>query len=469
MNDRHRRSGELARYTLVVALGAASTLCVGLAFRSENAPAQQSRARVATPLWSARRVPQAFVDAVGAQRLGVQLTAALTGTDACVIVADRDRPVVSRSPDLGLAPASTQKLLTAAAVLHLLGPDFRYETTLVATTQPADGSVDRLWLVGAGDPVISTPDRIARLAKSPLTKTDVTTPLAELADALVKQGVRSVPGGIWGDDSRYDSARTLPSWPASYRSEVGPLSALTVDDGYDRTTGAPAADPARYTAAELTRLLVARGVTVGAPGHATAPGNTTTIATLTSPPLRDVLASALRSSDNLTMELVTRELGVHASRQGTTAAGTQAVSATLSSLGLPTTGLVLVDGSGLDHGNRTTCALLLATVQRSKDPELHALADGLPVAGETGTLATRLVRTPLQGKLRAKTGSLQGATALVGFVDVSRPLALAFVADGGFSEVTGITLRERVATIIGRYPDAPAPDVLVPAPAQSVR
>jgi hypothetical protein len=55
-------------------------------------------------------------------------------------------------------------------------------------------------------------------------------------------------------------------------------------------------------------------------------------------------------------------------------------------------------------------------------------------------------------------------TALAGVVDVGRPLRFAFLANGDFSESGGVSIRERVATIIAAFPEAPAADVLVPAP-----
>jgi D-alanyl-D-alanine carboxypeptidase/D-alanyl-D-alanine-endopeptidase (penicillin-binding protein 4) len=256
----------------------------------------------------------------------------------------------------------------------------------------------------------------------------------------------------------------VPSWPASYRSEVGPLGALTVDGGYDRVTGGAVGDPALYAATQLTRLLVARGVSVGTPGHASAPGSTVEIASIASPTLHDLIASALRASDNLTMELVARELGRHVSHTGSTAAGTAAVISTDRSIGLPVDGVHLVDGSGLDRGNRVTCQVLLAALQERHEAQFGAIGDGLPIAGRTGTLSTVFVGTPLAGKLAAKTGSLNGATGLVGVLSGPRTLEFAFLANGGFPEATGIVLREQVARVLARYPDVEAPDSFVPAP-----
>ena len=272
------------------------------------------------------------------------------------------------------------------------------------------------------------------------------------------------------DDSRYDVQRVLPQWPARFVTdrEVGPIGALTVNDGFTGPSGAgPAsADPALNAAAQLARLLQARGVSVGPAARDIAPAgtNATTIATLTSPPLRDVLTAFLASSDNLTGEVLVREVAVRSGRPGTTANGVQAIAAKLAALGLPTTGLVMTDGSGLAREDRMTCALLLAVLGLATDPRYATLHDGLAIAGERGTLAERLRGTALQGKLVAKTGSLAGVSGLAGFVELARPVRFALLLNGQFPESTGIALREQVARTIAGYPDAPPPEVLVPQP-----
>src|SRR4029077_778416 len=136
--------------------------------------------------------------------------------------------------DTPLIGASTQKLLVAAAALAVLGPDSTFQTRVVSSGAVNDGTVDRVWLVGGGDPVLATGDYAAFLQSQPKSKGDVTTSLETLADAVVAKGVRSIPGGVVGDDSRYDQQRYLPTWKDSYRTEgdIGPLGALTVNAGF---------------------------------------------------------------------------------------------------------------------------------------------------------------------------------------------------------------------------------------------
>jgi serine-type D-Ala-D-Ala carboxypeptidase/endopeptidase (penicillin-binding protein 4) len=444
--------------------------CAFLGLRSDDAPAAGSDApRLATPLWSARRVPQPLVDAVGAQHLQSRLDAEV-GASSCVVVTDGAGDIASKNADLAVAPASTVKLLTGAAMLATLGPDFQYETKVVARAAPANGAVERLWLVGAGDPGLSTPEFQTLIASDPETRDGVTTSLVTLADSIVAAGVRSIPGGVQGDDGRYDTLRYLPTWRDAYRTDgqVGPLGALTVNHGFSAfmPRPIPVDDPALFAAEQLTRLLTERGVAVGgSPGHANAPSDTVSVAAVQSPPLRDVVASFLKVSDNLAGELMARELGVRAANQGTTTAGTAAIADKLGELGVPVDGLALVDGSGLDRGDRVSCRTLVAALALGARPELRALWDGLAVAGQSGTLEDELRGSSLEGRLRGKTGSLQGVTGLAALIDQGRAVSFAFLANGDFAEASGIAFRSRVAEIIGRFPDAPAPDQLVPMPA----
>jgi D-alanyl-D-alanine carboxypeptidase/D-alanyl-D-alanine-endopeptidase (penicillin-binding protein 4) len=188
------------------------------------------------------------------------------------------------------------------------------------------------------------------------------------------------------------------------------------------------------------------------------------IAKISSPPIAALVGEELSTSDNLGSELMTREIGLRVAQQGTTVAGTQAIQAKLEELGLPTANAVLHDGSGLDKGNRSTCPLLAAIIDLGLRPAFAPLLDGLSIAGQRGTLVDQL-DPALDGKVRGKTGTLQGVTALAGIVDVTRPLRFAFLANGALgSEREAIAFRGRIADIIATFPDAPPPDELVPSP-----
>ncbi|RPI21443.1 MAG: D-alanyl-D-alanine carboxypeptidase/D-alanyl-D-alanine-endopeptidase, partial [Actinobacteria bacterium] len=204
-------------------------------------------------------------------------------------------------------------------------------------------------------------------------------------------------------------------------------SALTINDGF--AAWIPEAirgdDPARSAAATFSRLLAERGVAVeGEPAAGMAPQGAVEIAGIDSAPLRDVAAEALRESDNTTAELLLKLVGRYVQLAPSTAGGAAVVEAHLGALGLPLAGTDVVDGSGLDRGNRVTCDLMVGLLDRVGPDSV--LASGLAVAGETGTLIRRFQGTPVQGVLRAKSGSINGVLTLAGMVDLADGSTVSF-------------------------------------------
>ncbi|MBW3643965.1 MAG: D-alanyl-D-alanine carboxypeptidase/D-alanyl-D-alanine-endopeptidase [Actinobacteria bacterium] len=416
-------------------------------------------AAVEAPLLSPRRAPALLVEPIGRARLVQALhEISMTGPDAsCLVVTQADQVLYEHQADLALAPASGLKLLTGTAVLAHLDPGERLRTTVQAAAPPTGGVVDGdLWLVGGGDPVLGTAAWAAHFTRQPA----LFTSMEELADRVVDAGVAEVRGRVVGDDSRYDSVRAVPSWPARYlqANQVGPLSALSVNDGFAvwEGLGQTFADPPAGAAGVLTDLLRQRGVTVaGEPASGQAPADAATVAGTDSPPMAELVAQLLRESDNGTAELLVKELGLRVAGEGSTAAGTRVVAETLAAMGLPAEGLVVVDGSGLDPGNRVTCRLLHAVLHASKDG--GPLRQGLPVAGTSGTLSERLLDDALSGQVRAKTGSIRGVASLSGFA-VTRgdfDLTFSFILNGINRFGDAIALQEQLARALVRHPDLP--------------
>jgi len=328
----------------------------------------------------------------------------------------------------------------------------------VAPTAPAaDGSVDALWLVGAGDPLLGTPDYAAYLASQPRSVGTPVTPMAALVDQLATAGVHAVHNGVHGDDTRYDGPRWLPGWKPIYRDEadVSPLSALTVNGGLDhwQPTEVITADPTVLAGAQLARLLVARGIGAAAGSSSSRPGTGVVLARVTSAPLSDMVASMLRSSDNLAAELLVKELDKKAGGSGTTAGGLAIVASTVAGLGIPVAGVHMGDGSGLDPGDRATCPALLAALGMGDASGFGAISNGLAVAGRSGTLVHRFGGTPLAGHLTAKTGSIDCAVSMVGRLDLKRPLRFALIVNGPCNYDAAIAYEDRVANALATYPE----------------
>jgi serine-type D-Ala-D-Ala carboxypeptidase/endopeptidase (penicillin-binding protein 4) len=303
------------------------------------------------------------------------------------------------------------------------------------------------------------------------------TSLEQLADQIVAAGVHEVHGSVVGDDSRYDRARAVPQWVGENISadDIGPLGALTVNDGltqfpptYNATTprATAAPDPAEEAANQLALLLRARGVTIaGPPRSGTAPQGLPEITKIDSQPIEAIVGEMVRESDNETAELLTKEIGLHDANTGTTANGVAGIHQTLQGENLPLDGVTQVDGSGLAREDQTTCSFV-QTLLDAQGPE-STVAKDLPVAGQTGTLAQRFVGTPIAGQLRAKTGTLNQVTALAGFLQTARGAHLSFAYIVNLPPpqritVANIALGEQLASILFQYPETPDINALGP-------
>lgn len=440
--------------------------------------ARSAELSLTTPLFSVRRMPTVLSRAVADRRLGNELDQAL-GTPAignardhaCLTVAGPDgRVLYARRPDTPLIPASTLKLVVGAAALARMGPDARLTTQVRVTGTTPSGDVERLWLVGAGDPLLSTQDYAA--VAGFLRQPRLSTAMEGLADRVVAAGVRTV-GAVVGDDSRYDRQRFIGSWKPQYirQFEITAISALSVNRGY-LTPGpppSPAPSPTAHAAAVLTALLRARGVTVaGDPAEGATPVEAPTVASIESPPLSAVVGDILQNSDNLGAEMLVKELGARFAGAGTTEAGLAVVRDTLPAMGVAPDGMAVVDGSGLDRSDRLTCRLLQDVLRRA-GPHSPLVA-GLPVAGRNGTLIRRFLATPAEGRVRAKTGSLDHVSALSGLVATLKGPALEFslLANELPTTAAGAGLQERVVNTLVRYPDGPAPIDVAPLPPAAV-
>ena len=446
---------------------------------TETAAALAGPVSLATPVLSARRVPDLLVRPQAARRLNAKVTPLLASApvDRCVVIADGPTVLFAEQPDTPMTPASNMKLLTALAALDILGPDATFTTTFSAGAAPVGGVVDGdLWMIGGGDPLIDsdTYQSTLRYGRTPHTR------LEDIADQLVAAGVTSITGSIRGDDTFFDNMRTVPTWPARYvaQNQVGPLSALSVNDArtYPAVAGAgggtpqPASDPPAYAATALTQALTARGVTVsGVAGSGTAPAGLAQILAVPSLPVSAIVGEMLRYSDNNTAELLQKAMGREVSRQPTTAAGVLATAEVLARKNLSTEGVTLLDGSGLDIGNKVTCRLL-ESVLGAAGPT-GPLADGLPVAdGPDGTLKDRFNNSPAAGAVRAKTGTLKAVTALSGWVTTTSGAQVKFsiMLNTGGRDVSAADrdFEARVAEAVLSYPDAVDPAVVAPkAPA----
>jgi len=427
-----------------------------------------------TPILSARRVPDLVTRGISAKKVQ-DAVAPLLATEhgsVCFTATADGTPLMDDNGAQPMMPGSNMKLATAFTALRVLGADTTLTTEVDAAAKPdATGTVaGNVWFVGGGDPIIDTADYVQAGHYGPPPH----TALESIADQVVAAGVHHITGGIVGDDTRYDEVRQVPSWPTRYLTErqIGPISALAVDDTLEKLPSAVAgAGPAVSAATMLTVLLRARGVVIdGAPAAGQVPLLRTTLVTVASLPIRQIIGEMLAFSDNNTAESILKEIGHKASGTGSSQAGAAVVAGTLRAAGLSVAGFSSVDGSGLDRSDRTSCDLLQAILVA--DGTGGAIYAGLAQPGQNGTLRGRFGGIPAaRTQVRAKTGTLKDVTALSGWVHTNHgnDVAFSFLLNTGGRAVgaSDLRLEEQLAAALFTYPDTPDPATVSPTPARA--
>jgi len=315
-----------------------------------------------------------------------------------------------------LVPASNMKLVTATAALFRWGPDHRFKTELYLpaayATQPYAIGVVRgdIYLKGYGDPSLSMP----AFQKKRLHIT--TSSVVSFVDHLKALGVTEIRGRVIGDDTWFDGKRTVSTWKAGLKDYCGPLSALSVNEGL--LDGERVADPARYAARRLRDALKAAGIKVtGKARRGVVPAGAHLSVTVVSAKLKTLLKPLCKDSDNFFAEMLVKGLGKDFRSAGTTAAGLRVSRATLRALGLSDETFRLADGSGLSYKNRLSAAgiaKLLRVMTRRADYLFFWRS--LTIAGRDGTLRERMRDTAAEANFRGKTGHLNIASNLAGYV-----------------------------------------------------
>jgi D-alanyl-D-alanine carboxypeptidase/D-alanyl-D-alanine-endopeptidase (penicillin-binding protein 4) len=365
--------------------------------------------------------------------------------------------LLDRSADRAAVPASTAKILTAVAVLALRGP----ESTLV--TRVLQSAPGRLVLVGGGDVLLAAGAGDADAVVGHAGLADLA---AATARALGATGTGQVTLAV--DDTLFAGPGVSPGWGGDVAGGfVAPVTALAMDAGNVAPGRRPApglpfprsADPTMAAADAFARALADQGITVtGAVSRRDRAVDPTApvLAEVRSAPLADLVEQSLTDSDNTAAEALARLVSVSTNHQATFSGAGRAVLETLATLGVPTDGQTMAGGSGLGTGYALTPATLVAALRlaaSAEHPELRAALTGLPVAGGSGTLVARFTddaSRPARGSVRAKTGTLTGASSLAGtVVDADgRMLAFAVLADRVSSTEAARTALDRAAAVL---------------------
>ncbi|MEO8107517.1 MAG: D-alanyl-D-alanine carboxypeptidase/D-alanyl-D-alanine-endopeptidase [Actinomycetes bacterium] len=340
-------------------------------------------------------------------------------------LAEPSSPWLEIDADELATPASTIKLWTATAALDGYSPQGRLETAAVW-----DAKASRLVLVGGGDATLTTEPVKGQSTASLATLTRSTV------RALRQDGVSTVR--LAYDSTLFSGPAEARSWEPTYVSSgvIAPVTALMVDQGRASTDGtALLSDPAVGAAEQFAEQLSAAGITVrGKLAKAKAP-DVQPLATVSSPPMADLVERMLRDSDNQLAEALGRMAAVAQGEPGSFAGVSTALKQAGAKRDVNLGNAEINDASGLARDDTIPASSLVAALHAASiEPELAPILSGLSVAGFNGTLAERFSAGPAAegaGVVRAKTGTLTGISAEAGVVTTCDGdlVAFAFVAD----------------------------------------
>lgn len=347
-----------------------------------------------------------------------------------------------------LIPASNLKLISAAAVTATFPPGATLSTKTVLAGTNADAA--QVVLIAGGDTMLASGggDPTAVVGRAGLGDLVAATVAALKARSLTKASVAL-------DLSYAPGPLLAPTWSPSFRVDAITGAVTTIGLASDRAAvGKPGpADPAASAQAAFVAALSAAGIPSSAGPRTTAPVGATALASVTSAPVADQLAVAIRDSDDALTESLARQ-AAYLKGTGPGFAPTGAfVQSTVASLGVDMTGASIVDASGLSRENVVPVRVLgdvlaLGTATDSRLPAMREVLQSLPIAGLSGTLSDRFGDSPTKvaaGVARAKTGTLTGVSALAGTVVTADGRLLTFAVVSNSTGGSGGTPAARAA------------------------
>ncbi len=380
----------------------------------------------ATPTATARAVPDDPAGPTALRTCTIDQAAGAAGLgsfEGAVVNAETGEVLYSHAGDQPKQTGSVMKTLTTATALADLGGSYRIPTTV---TKEADGTIA---LVGHGDATLSAGGatvypgapklgQLAQQVKAKLGNSPVTTIVTD--------------DTYWSDADAWD-----PTWPVSERT-IGyqpEVTALMVDG--DRAnpgaaTSPRSTDPVGRAGAAFRTALANAGV-VGAANAQIVKRATTssdTIATVSSQPVSTLIGQMIPNSDNTLAEMLARISSKESGADGSAASLTGVYRAALKTYGVDPSGIVIKDGSGESAANAVSpefVAKLMVPVQAGAKG-LGTLSNALPVAGVSGTLSSRFTgaNAVARGKVHAKTGWIDSANTLGGWMDAADGTRLTF-------------------------------------------
>ena len=395
------------------------------------------------------------------------------------------KTLFAHNEDKLLNPASNMKLVTSAAALKYLGPHYRFRTT-VHRDQGFSGGVVKgnLYVKGHGDPSLTTETLfglVNNVAMAGVTRVTgdlvvdesffdketegpgweqeeedhaYNAPIGALSVNFNTFEARVVPGPkvgapakllLWPDVPSLNgdlSVRTRGSrtrtrvWFGTTRLpddrvRITARGSIAIDNTRGRSLRKRIHDPGRFAGEMLKKMLGMRGITVqGKVRRGIVPQNSAVrIAVHLSKPLSEVVSLLNKWSNNFIAEMCLKTMSAEVKNApGSWKKGAEVLSEYLQSIGVKADGYILGNGSGLNDVNRLTARQItrvLASMYSRFDLAPEYIAS-LAVAGLSGTIQGRFDNSAASSKLRAKTGTLIGVSALSGYVSTQDDDIIAF-------------------------------------------
>lgn len=365
----------------------------------------------------------------------------VAGHSVGVSVSDAGKTLYRWADKQKRTPASNQKMLLSMAVLDLIGPAETIPTH-VRARKLSNGVVHgNLWLLGRGDPTLTGGGAYGK--SLPLGPSRVST----LVDRVKAAGIRRVTGRVMGSTGYFTRDWYAPGWKSFFPTYYVPLPTALAFEG-NSYNGRYISNPEWRAARSLTNRLRAQGVAVGGkPGAGVPPsGRTTLVAQLQSPSLEELVAYTNRQSSNFFAEMLGKRLGAVVRKPpGSIARGAAVIARWTAGRGVKA---IARDSSGLSYENKVSprgLVHLLAVAERETWGK--TFRETLPVPGQ-GTLEDRLGGV----KVRAKTGTLDGVSALSGWVRLERTGSWAefSILSSGMPKSQAVEIEDRIVRILER-------------------
>ena len=380
-------------------------------------------------------------------------------------------------------PASTMKVIATGTILHQLGPDYAFRTQLQVAGEIEEGELQGdVILQGGGDPTLGDDgtDAVFDRWTSALKAAGIQSVSGRIIGDESRFDTQLVAGeSLWMDLGNYygagSSALSIleneyrltfrtgsPGSPATLlgaspeppgltfitEMKAGPhgsgdegylYSGPYDDTAYARGTLPPGRgrfsirgafpDPARFVATAFREHLSEAGIEVKgeattsrllAAAGADLPKSRTTLNTLESAPLSQLLIDTNRWSRNLNADAAMKTVGAEAYKQGGFKTGRRAIVEHWEEAGVDLESANLVDGSGLSRSNLISPRQMAEVLQVLGQSEVgESFRATLPVAGRSGTIRNFGKNTVFEGKFRAKTGTMNRIKAVAGYLQTA--------------------------------------------------